>query len=181
MKNTPKEYALPFQEIILNPTDRAKEIQNNPNPIILLLDGLDDPRNLGAIFRLADATRIQEIYGFKMRAPSKPDKLERVARQTTAHILYKELETLDEVLAITKTHLPIALEYTNKSVPFNTFKNGEPCMLIIGNEKSGVSGELLEICKASLHIPMLGQNSSMNVSVATGIALYQILGNMKKI
>lgn len=158
-----------------------EEISNDPTPIILLLDGLEDARNLGAIYRLADACRITRIFAYKPNQSINQSKISRVSRQTMDHISYTELHSKEEVIELTKEYTPIALEYTNKSISFNTYKQDAPCMLVIGNERRGVTPELLEICKASLHIPMLGQNSSMNVSVATGIVLYHLLGNMRKI
>ena len=177
---TNDEYQLPFEEINVDPKKRGEEIANNPNPVILLLDRLDDPRNLGSIFRLADAGRVKGVYGFRMQ---KGDhlKMDRVSRQTADHIPYIPVEDMEEVHDLATTFTPLSLEYTNKSVSYHTYLHKNPCMLIIGNERRGVSTELLEVSQKSLHIPMLGQNSSMNVSVATGIVLFHLLNNMGKL
>lgn len=172
-----EEYQLSFHEISMQPKNSKGY---KPNPIVLLLDRLEDARNLGAIFRLADAGRIAGIYGYHTQLEDKP-KTQRVARQTTKHIHFEELTNMDQVQALSKDYHPIALEYTNKSISFKAYTSKVPCMLIIGNERRGISKELLNICQVSLHIPMLGQNSSMNVAVATGIVLYQLLDNMGKI
>ena len=108
-------------------------------------------------------------------------KIDKVARQTTKHIRYRPIETIEEIQQLAMNFCPIALEYTNKSMAFNHYTGDDPCMLIIGNERRGVSEELLRISKKSLHVPMLGMNSSMNVSVATGIVLFHILGAMGRI
>lgn len=175
------EYPLPFRDINPDPNRRREEILKQPNPIILVLDGLDDARNLGAIFRLADAARVAGIYGFRMNELDDLNKVVKVSRQTANQLPYQALEDIQEIVALTNQYRPIALEYTNKSIPFKEYGNHEPCMLVIGNERRGVSNELLELCKVSLHIPMLGQNSSMNVSVATGIVVYHLLSNLGKI
>ncbi len=178
---TANEYPLSFHEINPDSKERMNEILNDPTPIILLLDGLEDARNLGAIFRLADACRITQLFLYQPNLNTDQKKLSRVARQTSDHISCEVLHSKADALKLTDKYFPIALEYTNKSIPFTQYQSDLPCMLIIGNERHGVSIELLEICKTSLHIPMLGQNSSMNVSVATGIVLYHLLGKMNRI
>ncbi|WP_462251060.1 TrmH family RNA methyltransferase [Ekhidna sp.] len=169
------EYPLTFQEINPDPELRIKKFKSEPSPIIFLLDGLEDIRNVGALFRLADASRIVSIYGYKMNLEDNANKIERISRQTTDHIDFQQLDSIDEVRNLGSKFKPIALEYTNQSIAFNTYSKKDPCMLIIGNERRGVSKELLELCHESLHIPMLGKNSSMNVSVAAGIVTYHLL------
>jgi tRNA G18 (ribose-2'-O)-methylase SpoU len=175
------EYPLSFHEINPDPEERSQLIRNNPNPIIFLLDEMEDIENLGAMFRLADAGRIAGIYAYKTKIKFTSKKLERVSRQTFNHINFKELNDIEEISELAKKYFPIALEYTNKSIPFKAYKKTNPCLLIIGNEKRGVSQELLNLCKASVHIPMLGQNSSMNVGVAAGIILYHLLSNFGEV
>ena len=174
------EYQLSFNEINPNPESKLKALREKPNPVVLLLDGIDDPRNLGSMFRLADAAGIDTIYGFRM-SDVNTNKLEKVSRQTNTHISFVNVDTLNDIIQLSKKFVPIALEYTNKSIPYTAYKERDSCMLVIGNERRGVSKELLSICKLSLHIPMLGKNSSMNVSVATGIVVYHMLENMGEI
>lgn len=174
------ERQLSFEEINPDPDFKLEELQKKPSPITLLLDRIDDAKNLGAIFRLADAAGIRTIYGFQIKSTNSK-KFEKVSRQTTSHIAFIHLEELNEVIKLTTEYKPICLEYTNKSIPYTEFKEQSPCMLIIGNERNGVSEDLLSISETSLHIPMLGKNSSMNVSVATGIVVYHLLENMNQV
>jgi len=166
------EYPLDFRSINPNPEER---LQQTPTPIILMLDRLQDPRNLGSLFRLADACRLVGIYGFRCTVDPKASRTQRAARHTLQYIPYQPLQELSQVEALTQQYRPIALEYTNRSVPYYAYQQKDPCMLIIGNEQRGVSGDLLEMSVQSLHIPMLGMNSSMNVAVASGIVLYHFL------
>ncbi|MEO1254575.1 MAG: RNA methyltransferase [Bacteroidota bacterium] len=182
MKTEPEKShrQLSHAEIISNKEERRSQIQNDTSPIILLLDRMNDARNLGAIFRLADAGRVAGIYSFKSSVADL-SKVTRVSRQTASQIPYYSLEKLGEVIELTKTYKSIALEYTNQSMVYTSYSDRTPCMLVIGNERNGVSQELLNLCQESLHIPMLGQNSSMNVSTATGIILYHLLGVMGRV
>lgn len=171
------EYSLSFQEV------QQRNNLNHPNnpSIILLLDRISDPKNLGAIFRLADAAGVKDLYGYKMTIDPKDAKLDRIARQTNRLITFNNLDEVTQVKELAQSYHPIALEYTNLSKPYTAYKHNRASMLVLGNEQQGVSPELLEICQTSLHIPMLGQNSSMNVSMATGIVLYHLLENGKRI
>lgn len=175
------EYPLPFHEINPSPKKQDASITNDPAPIILLLDGIANPRNLGSLFRLADACGLKRVYGYHIGPFSNLQKIDRVARQTTGRISFEPLHEIESIHDLFKQYHPIALEYTNLSVPFQQYDNAAPCVLVIGNERQGVSKELLELCQTSLHIPMLGQNRSMNVAVATGIVLYHLLVNMGKL
>ena len=75
-----------------------------------------------------------------------------------------------------KKHYLVALEITSSSKSLNhfSFPTNQPIALIIGDENFGISESLLKLCDAVVHIPMYGQNSSMNVVQATNIALYEI-------
>lgn len=179
MKN---EFPLSFDDIIDDSSKRKLEVQRNPTPICLLLDQPELPRNIAAINRLADAARIEKLYIYGEAPPeSKRKKTERISRNAIQKVPTEYLVELSSVKALAEKQRFIALEYTNKSQPFHTYKDDMPCILVIGNERSGVSKELLEFCERSLHIPMLGENSSMNVAVATGIVVYHLLGNMNRI
>lgn len=175
------EYALNFKQINASRNTGINAISNDDSSLVLLLDGLEDHRNLGAIFRLADAGGIADIFAFDLKVKNKESRLKRVARQTTNHIKFKELERVEDVKELAKKYKPIALEYTNKSISYKNYLAGQPCMLVLGNERSGISREVLDICEVSIHIPMFGQNSSMNVAVASGIAVYHLLETLGKI
>ena len=88
------------------------------------------------------------------------------------------IETLDVLnQLIEKGYTPLALELTNSSITLRDFKitNKKPIALFIGNEKTGISTRVLEQIHTHLHIPMYGNNSSMNVTQAAAVGLYALL------
>ena len=171
---------LEFHQERSDPSARLAHIREHPFPISLLLDEINDPRNLGSIFRLADACRIKRIYGFgEMENAIENRKLKRYARSANNWIPYTGLKDLSEVKEIAKQLPIVALEVTSESIPHTQFIPPEEMILLIGNERNGVREELLDLCHQSIHLPMHGLNTSMNVSVATGIALYTILAKLK--
>ncbi|WP_424493660.1 TrmH family RNA methyltransferase [Salinimicrobium sp. GXAS 041] len=147
-------------------------------PVVLILDGLTSPANVGSIFRLADAFNIEKILLCGSQPDMKSNRLTRTARSTVEKVVFEE--DLDTAL-VCKNYLEmdytlLALEITSNSIPINTFSfsGSSKIALVIGNERTGISEEILELIPQKLHIEMFGKNSSMNVAQATGIALYEI-------
>ena len=68
----------------------------------------------------------------------------------------------------------VALEQTSKSINVFRYKPKFPIALILGNEVKGISPKILKYCDKAVYIPMFGQKESLNVSVATGVALYTV-------
>lgn len=169
------EQPVTFRDVRPDPAATIAGLQDNRNPIWLILDGLTDPRNVGSVFRLADAARVQGIILIRMDNIMQSSKLIKVARSTTQlvpTIYYKDWNTFKVPEPLLKM---IALEWTNQSVPYSKLSLDWPLGLVVGNEQSGISPEGLQHCQQSIHIPMLGLNSSMNASMAAGIAVYGLL------
>ncbi|MGN1342562.1 MAG: TrmH family RNA methyltransferase [Bacilli bacterium] len=153
-------------------------------PIYLILDNVTDPVNIGSIFRLADALGVSKVFlcGINNELMNNK-KIKRVSRNTMSYVdYYIYPTTVDCIKAIKNDNLKIiALEITSKSLSINTycFEKNIKYAFVIGNEEHGVSQDVLDIVDESLHIDMYGNNSSMNVSVATGIAVNQCLNKIK--
>ena len=152
-----------------------ESINQQRHPISLLLDGLDDMRNVGAIFRLADAALVEKIYLYNCAFDLNQKKLIRTSRSTIQYVPFQILNTFEEIEQLKNTAQLVSLEITNNSISYTEFQPSESVILIIGNEKKGVSKELLSVSDCSIHLPMYGVKTSMNVMCATGIAIYSIL------
>lgn len=146
--------------------------------IIILADNLMGDANIGSLFRLADAFNIEKILFCGSPVNLENNRIKRTARATIKNVANEYWENPEEALKIfiDLGYIPVALEITKDSIPIDTysFENHQKLLLIIGNERHGISHQLLEQVDLKLHIGMFGTNSSMNVSQATGIALYEI-------
>ena len=152
------------------------EIHNNRHPLGIVLGQLDDPRNIGMIFRLADAARLAHLWILGSDASLLQNrKFKRVARSTINYVPYSFLNSVEDITAIQKDYTLIGLEVTSQSIPINKFVLKEPVALVVGNEERGISPVLLERCEQCIHLPMYGINTSMNVAMATGIAAYSLI------
>lgn len=164
-----------------------KEHQNpgNKYPLSLLTDNIIAPQNIGGLFRLADALGIQHLY-LCGHSPCPPNpKIKKTARATETVVSYSQHDNAITLARELKAQglLLVALEITTQSLAlddprFQKIIEGKNVCLILGAENTGVQDGLLQMVDASVHIPMQGQNSSMNVVTATAIACYEIIGNI---
>lgn len=157
------------------------EVNSNSSkkfPIILICDEVNDAKNIGAIFRLADASGVQKVFFVSDKLPKKFIKIDKVAR-STRHIIPHLFCSKTEVLKNLNSDVNIvAIETTDKSIPYNDFLPEGTTALILGSEVNGVSEFFLKECHEAIHIPMHGLNSSMNVAMAGAIVIYDLISKL---
>ncbi|PIT88512.1 MAG: TrmH family RNA methyltransferase [Candidatus Magasanikbacteria bacterium CG10_big_fil_rev_8_21_14_0_10_36_32] len=143
---------------------------------VLILPNIRSAHNVGASFRTADGAGVDKIYlcGYSAQPPHPQlDKVSLGAEKWMPWEYEKQTVRLLKKLR-EKGYNIVALELTKKSGDIFKWKPKFPIALIVGNEKSGVTKTLLKYCDKTVHIPMKGKKNSLNVSVATGVALYHI-------
>jgi len=168
---------LNFDDQRKNVEERLAFIKANLHPIVLVLDHIQNPRNIGAIFRLAEAARVKKIVLFQADLEVNEKKFQRAARSASSYVEYEIVNAITPLKEILSAYQILALEKTNQSKSYADFRPNETkeIALIVGNEILGVSSKLLDICESAIHIPMFGLNTSMNVVTATGIVLFDLL------
>ncbi len=165
-----------FDDVRQDVNQYLKAINRWRHPIALLLDGVDDVRNLGAIFRLADAARVEKIYSIHTKNWTADKRLRRVSRATEQFVPYEHLHDFTAIFALKAQRPLIGVEWTNDSIPYTQFSYpARGCTLVLGNEERGISNALLPLLDACVHIPMYGVKTSLNVAVAAGIVVYSLL------
>lgn len=172
---------------------RKNKIMRPPRPpsrrasLVLVLDDVYDTFNVGGMYRVADAAGVSHIYhcgGTPMPSDSegKPDsKIARASVGLYQYIPQTHIPDITSLLTDLKKqgYTLIALEQHERSVLFDTISYPQKTALIVGNETFGVHPSVLEQVDTIIEFPMYGINKSVNVVVATGIALYQIRRSMK--
>jgi len=153
----------------------------------LLCPDWSDPRNVGSAFRLADAAGLAGLV-LAGTTPHPPNsRINKTARSTVRHVQYAVINDAAGYLeeAQQAGHLVVALEITDQSTSLLSFTpprdlrlDERELLLVAGSEAGGVPPELLALCDTSVHLPMFGQNTSMNVAVAVGAAVYLLLGKL---
>jgi tRNA G18 (ribose-2'-O)-methylase SpoU len=146
--------------------------------IVLVCDGVTSPANIGGLFRLCDALGIKQIFFCGNKIDITSPRVKRTSRNTHSVIPFKDdIDSIQTLRSLKKEGYELlVLELTNKSKALHsvTISEGKPFAIIIGNEKGGVSKRVLEEINIHIHIEMLGNNSSMNVTQAAAIALYTL-------
>lgn len=143
----------------------------------VVCDNIRSLENVGSIFRTADALGVTKMYlcGITGRPPeAKISKTALGAEKTIPWEYHKQTWRLIERLQKQKINI-ISLEQTKNSILYTKFKPTFPLALVIGNEVKGVSLKALKQSDKVIHLPMRGKKESLNVSVAFGVAGYQIL------
>ena len=146
---------------------------NYNEDIIVILDGIQDPGNLGTILRTIDSTNLKQIILSEKCADSYNPKVVRSTMGAIFRINIIEskniLETLKDIKKKNFKVMATSLETDNSIYTVDYNKKA----IVIGNEANGVSKEVLELADEKIKIPMLGKTESLNAAVATGVILYE--------
>ena len=145
----------------------------------VICDSIRSLENIGSIFRTSDALGVSKIFlcGISGKPPHhKISKTALGAEETIPFEHCKQIGRLIDKLKRDKIQI-VALEQDKKSISYSELKPKFPVALILGNEVKGVSKKVLEKCDKIIDLPMLGKKESLNVSVAFGIAGYEIIKN----
>ena len=141
--------------------------------IILALDDIQDPGNLGTILRTADSANLKQILLSKNSADPYNPKVVRSTMGAIFRVNIIEVENLKEELKKAQANgfkvMVTSLDAQNSIYDTEYYKK----VIVIGNEANGVSKEIQEMADEKVKIPMLGKTESLNASVATGIMLYE--------
>ena len=151
-------------------------VQGNTNPPIIFLDGVTDPRNLGAIFRNVDATGFGNIVVPMDNSAPISDLVINTACGAADTVNYIPVKNIARALEFVqdKGYLVYGLDEEGGKSIFST-KFSLPLALVFGDEGKGLRKLTKEYCDELVSIPMLGELESLNVSVACGITLFEVV------
>ena len=145
-------------------------------PLFLLLDQLSDVRNFGAIIRTAECTGVDGIIIQKKgAAPVTADTIKTSAGAAFNIPIAKVDHLKDAVFYLQASGIKViaASEKTENTIYSVSFT--EPCGIVMGSEDSGISPSILKVADATAKLPLLGSIGSLNVSVACGVFLYEVV------
>ena len=165
--------------------------------IVVILNNIRSNENVGSIFRTADAAGVSKIYlcGY---TPAPIDRFERVNKALAKSALgaeksieWEKVKTLSNAIKKSENYFfqsqllrkspsknnfqILGIEQSTDSKNYKKYKYAENVALILGNEVTGLSKKDLEKCDAVVEIPMKGEKESLNVSVAAGVILFQLI------
>jgi 23S rRNA (guanosine2251-2'-O)-methyltransferase len=145
--------------------------------MIIILDNLRSALNVGSVIRTCDALGIRDVYFCGITPSPENSKVLKTSlgaeKNVVAHVGHSTFETAQKLKR--KGIQIIALELTEGAVDVDNFEPSPNCALVIGNEVSGVSHDILALADQVAMIPMKGTKESLNVAVAFGIAAYTLV------
>jgi 23S rRNA (guanosine2251-2'-O)-methyltransferase len=145
-------------------------------PLVLVLDGVTDPHNLGACLRSAEAAGVNAVIVPKDRAVGMTPTVRRASAGAADRVPFVAATNLSRALRVLK-EAGVWLTGLDSDAPASLYAvdfNG-PVAIVMGSEGEGMRRLTREACDHLGHIPMRGQVESLNVSVATGVVLFEAL------
>ena len=149
--------------------------------IILILDNVRSMHNVGSIFRSADAFLIESLYlcGYTPQPPHRD--IQKTALGATETVNWQYHATTREAIEAAKQlgYRIWAVEQAagSESLEKLNWKENQKFALVLGNEVTGVAEEVFEYCDGCVEIPQMGMKHSLNISVAAGIVLWELVRN----
>ncbi len=151
--------------------------------VVLILDNIRSVHNVGSIFRTAETAGVSKVYCIgttptpRDRFSQKRKDFAKVALGAEDLVSWEYLEAGEALVRKLKKDgfQIVALEQDEESVYYRKIKFGNKVALVVGNEVGGVSKSLLKLVDEIAEIPMKGKKESLNVSVATGIMLFELI------
>lgn len=164
------EFEYSSVEEILDASKKADK-----TPFVVLLDGIEDPHNLGAIIRTCECAGVDGIILPKMRACGVNETVVRTSAGAIANMKIARVTNLKEAIDILKDNglWIYACELGGEEIYSQNLTG--PIGLVIGSEGNGIKQSLRTYCDGIVTLPMNGSVNSLNASVSAGIAIYEIL------
>jgi tRNA G18 (ribose-2'-O)-methylase SpoU len=146
-------------------------------PVTVVVDSVRSLYNIGSIFRTSDGVLLEKLIltGFTPTPPRK--EIEKTALGATQSVPWEYVKEPREVIRRARESgiKTYCLEITDAATPYHSLRQSDfPLALVIGNEITGVSKEVIAECDGALEIPQLGIKQSLNVAVAYGIAIFEL-------
>ena len=156
-------------------------------PIVIVLDNIRSQNNIGSVFRTADSFRLQSVFLCGITATPPHREIHKTALGATETMDWKYFPDTVDALHLLKSqgYNIVAVEQTHRSIFLPDFfpPPKTSLALIFGNEVNGIDENILRLCETILEIPQSGTKHSLNISVAVGIVIWDIIsrGNFQGI
>ncbi len=141
---------------------------------LLLLDGVQDPGNIGTMIRTADAAGIDAVIFGEGTGDLYNPKVIRSAQGSHFHLQIETGNLVEWIKKLKAAHILVYGTALENAEPFMNVPASDSFALIMGNEGSGVDPDVLQQTDKNLYIPLYGKSESLNVAIAAGILLYHL-------
>lgn len=154
----------------------AEELLANagPTPLFVLLDSVEDPRNLGAVLRTAECAGVDGVFVPERRAAGLTEAVAKAAAGATEYVRVAKVQNLNRLIEdLKRRNIWIVGASGDAAMDYTEWEWKRPSALVLGAEGGGLHRLVSENCDALVKIPMYGKIGSLNVSVAAGVVLFE--------
>lgn len=159
---------------------QMKQLPNQRENHVLLIDAVQDPGNLGTIIRTADAAGFSSVCLGTGTVDPFNEKVIRASQGSIFHIPIYSANLSEEIEKLKAKSFTIFASALQRAKHYLDVEYNEKTALIVGNEGAGIQEELLQLADEVIKIPIYGKAESLNVSVAAGILMYQMRNYLHK-
>ena len=147
-------------------------------PLVVVLDNIRSLNNIGSVFRTADAFRVAKIMLCGITATPPHRDIHKTALGAENSVEWKYYESTTDCINELRTegYKVYAVEQADESISLNNFeiKENDKIAVVVGNEVDGVDDEVIDLADGCIEIPQYGTKHSLNVSIATGIVIWDV-------
>ena len=162
--------------------EQAKNKEEGHYPFLLMLDGIEDPHNLGAILRICDASGIDGVIIGKNRSVKLNETVAKVSTGAIEYVKIAMVTNLTNTINSLKDkgYWIVGAEYEERSVSYYDMDYKMPICLVIGSEGYGISALVKKNCDYLIKVPMYGHVNPLNASTCAGVIAFEILRSRSK-
>lgn len=152
----------------------SSRIAAGEKPLVVVLDGVEDPRNLGAILRTVECSGADAVFIPDRRAVGLTDVVAKASAGATEHVKVAQVTNINRLIEELKSlNVWVVGAVADAKMNYTQWDWNEASALVLGGEGKGLHRLVAENCDALVKIPLLGKIESLNVSVAAGVVLYE--------
>lgn len=150
------------------------KVESQDCPLVLVLDGIEDPRNLGALLRVAECAGVNAVFVPEHRAVGLTETVVKTSAGATEYIETAKVKNLNRLIErLKEMDVWVVGASGDAEMSFDEWDWTRPSAVVMGSEGRGLHRLVAENCDALVKIPMKGNISSLNVSVAAGVLLFE--------
>jgi 23S rRNA (guanosine2251-2'-O)-methyltransferase len=154
----------------------ASRVGGEIEPLVVVLDGVEDPRNLGAILRTSECAGVDGVFGPERRAAGLTDAVAKAAAGAIEHVPVARATNLSRLIEkLKERNVWVVGADADAAMNYTEWDWTRPSAVVLGGEGAGLHRLVRENCDVLVRIPVWGKIQSLNVSVAAGIVLYEAL------
>lgn len=176
-----KNRKLKNSELDRKTTTEFKEAEKTP--LIIILDNIRSLNNIGSVFRTADAFLIQKIYLCGITATPPHKDIQKTALGATDTVAWEHKKDTMQVLSKLQSENVkiLSIEQAENAILLNDFipDTNQTYAVVFGNEVKGVQQEIVSASDGVIEIPQYGSKHSLNISVSTGVVVWDLFVKMK--